>query len=141
MILLSNYADLTVVLGFLPLFELTKFFFFLVLLWPQVPYMEVPRLGVESELQLPAQATAIATQDPSHVCNLPHSSQQHWILNPLNKARDGTHILMDISQVHYHRASVETPQCFLLFFSSQFFFYYFENYSISGYHRDYSTHC
>ena len=28
MILLSNYADLTVVLGFLPLFELTKFFFF-----------------------------------------------------------------------------------------------------------------
>ena len=27
--------------------------------------MEVPRLGVESELQLPAYATAIATPDPN----------------------------------------------------------------------------
>ena len=33
-------------------------------------HMEVPRLGVESELQLPAYAIATATQDPSHVCNL-----------------------------------------------------------------------
>ena len=32
--------------------------------------MEVPRLGVESELQLPAYATATATQNPSHVCDL-----------------------------------------------------------------------
>ena len=30
--------------------------------------MEVPGLGVESELQLPAYATATATPDPSHVC-------------------------------------------------------------------------
>ena len=43
--------------------------------------MEVPRLGVESELQLPAYGTATATQDP-------HSSQQRWILNPLSKAKD-----------------------------------------------------
>ena len=28
-------------------------------------HMEVPRLGVESELQLPAYTTATATQDPS----------------------------------------------------------------------------
>ena len=35
--------------------------------------MEVPRLGVESELQLPAYTTATATPDPSHVCNLHHS--------------------------------------------------------------------
>ena len=32
--------------------------------------MEVPRLGVKSELQLPAHATATATPVPSHVCNL-----------------------------------------------------------------------
>ena len=38
--------------------------------------MEVPRLGVKSELQLPAYSTATATQDPSHVCNIHHSSQQ-----------------------------------------------------------------
>ena len=42
--------------------------------------MEIPRLGVESELQLLAYATATAMQDPSHVCDLHHSSQQHWSL-------------------------------------------------------------
>ena len=57
--------------------------------------MEVPRLGVESELQLPAYTTATATGtlDLSHICDLPHSLQQCWILNPLSKARDGIHIL------------------------------------------------
>ena len=36
--------------------------------------MEVPRLGVESELQLLDYTTATATWDPSHVCNLYRSS-------------------------------------------------------------------
>ena len=62
--------------------------YFLIFLGPQVQHMEVPRLGVESELQLLAYATATAMQDPSHVCDLYHSSQQHWILNPLREARD-----------------------------------------------------
>ena len=48
--------------------------------------MEVPRLGVKSELQLPAYTTATATQDPSHICDLRHSSPQHRILNPLSEA-------------------------------------------------------
>ena len=52
--------------------------------------MEVPRLGVESELKLLAYATATAMQDPSHICNLYHSSRQHQILNPLSEARDKT---------------------------------------------------
>ena len=48
----------------------------------------IPRLGVESELQLlQASTTAIAAPDPSHVCDLHHHSQQRWILNPLSKAR------------------------------------------------------
>ena len=34
-------------------------------------HMEVLRLGIESELQLPAYATA--TLDPSHVCDLYHN--------------------------------------------------------------------
>ena len=55
--------------------------------------MEVPRLGVTSELQLPAYATATATPDPSCVFELHPSLQQRWILNPLSKARDPTHIL------------------------------------------------
>ena len=61
--------------------------------------MEVPRLGVESELQLLACTTATAMQDPSCFCNLCHSLQQHWIFNPSSKARDQTHILMDTSRV------------------------------------------
>ena len=58
--------------------------------------MEVPRLGVKSELHLPAYITATATPDPSCACNLHQSSQQQWILNPLIEARDRTHVLMDI---------------------------------------------
>ena len=50
----------------------------------------VLRLGVESELQLPAYTTAVAMPDPSHVCNLHHSSQQYQILNPLSRASDRT---------------------------------------------------
>ena len=63
--------------------------------------MEIPRLGVELELKLPAYTTAIATQDPSCIFDLHHSSWQRGILNPLIKARDQTRILMDASRVHY----------------------------------------
>ena len=63
--------------------------------------MEVPRLGVQSEVQLPAYATATATPDLSHVCDLHHSSQQCQILNPLSKARDRTPYLMVPSQIQF----------------------------------------
>ena len=62
--------------------------FFLLFLGPLPRHMEVPRLGVESELQPPAYARARATRDPSRVCNLHHSSRQRRILNP--QARPGT---------------------------------------------------
>ena len=51
-------------------------------------YMDAPRLGVESELQLPAYTTATATQDLSRVCNLHQSSRQCWIFHPPSKAWD-----------------------------------------------------
>ena len=57
--------------------------------------MEVPGVGVKSNLHLPVYATATATWDPSYVCNLRCSLQQCWILNPLSQARDRTHILID----------------------------------------------
>ena len=69
--------------------------------------MEVPRLEVESELQLLAYATATATRDLSHVYN--HSSRQHWIPDPLIKARDRTRSLMDTSRVHFQCATTGTP--------------------------------
>ena len=64
--------------------------------------MEVPRLGVESDLQLLDYTIATKMPDWSHVCNLHHSSRQHQILNPLIEARDLGCILMDTSQICYH---------------------------------------
>ena len=58
-------------------------------------HMEVPSLGVESELQPPVYTTATATPDLSRICDLHCSLRQHWILNLLREARDRTHILMD----------------------------------------------
>ena len=39
-------------------------FFFSFFFWPHQWHMEVPRLGVKSELQLPAYTTVTATQEP-----------------------------------------------------------------------------
>ena len=63
-------------------------FCFLAFLGPYPWHMEVPRLGVQSELQLLAYTTATVISGPSCVFNLYHSSWQRWILNPLNEARD-----------------------------------------------------
>ena len=64
------------------------FFFFFFGLHPQ--HMEVPRLGVKSELQMLAYTRATATQDLSHIYDLHHSSRQCWILHPLSEDRDLT---------------------------------------------------
>ena len=66
------------------------FFIFLsfVFLGPHLWHMEIPRLGVHSELQLPACTTATATPDPSRVFDLHPSSWQRQILNPLGESRD-----------------------------------------------------
>ena len=72
--------------------------------------MEVPRLGVESELQLPAYTTARATQHLRSIRDLYHSSQQCRIFNPLSKAQEQTHILMDPRWIHFHRATTGIPE-------------------------------
>ena len=68
--------------------QLKPFLIFFFFLGPHLRYMEVPGLGVELELQLLAYATAIATRNPSLICNLHCNLQQHWILNPLSEASD-----------------------------------------------------
>ena len=78
-------------------------------LGPHLWHMEVPRLGAESELQLPAYTTATATPDPSRVCDLHHSSQQRRILNPLSKARDRTLNLIVSRWVHFCCTTMRTP--------------------------------
>ena len=72
-------------------------------------HIEVPGLGVESELQLPAYTTATASWDLSLICNLHHSSGQRWIFNPLSKARGWTLNLMFPSWIHFPCATMGTP--------------------------------
>ena len=73
--------------------------------------MEVPRLGAKSELQLPAYSTATATTrpDPSHICDLYHSSRQCSILNLPSEARDGTCVFIDTNRIRYCWAMKGTP--------------------------------
>ena len=70
------------------LIELYILFYYLFILWLHLPHMEVPRLDVEYELQLPAYTTGIAMQDLSRICNLHHSSRQCRILKPAEQTRD-----------------------------------------------------
>ena len=77
-------------------------------LGPNLWHMKDPRLGIELELQLPGYA-AIVMQDPIHVCNLQHSSQQCQILNSLRKATDWTWALMDASWVCKLLSHLGTP--------------------------------
>jgi len=73
--------------------------------------MEFPKLGVESELQLLAYATATAMQDPSYVGDLHHSPRQHQILNPLSEARDKTASSWMLARSRFvnHWAMMGTP--------------------------------
>ena len=58
---------------------------------PHPRHTEVPKLGVELQLQLPAYATATATPDHGNA-----RSWQRQILNPLSKARNQIYVLMDL---------------------------------------------
>ena len=69
-------------------FYFILFYFIFCFLGFYLQHVEVPRLGVISELQLPAYATAPRMQDLCRVYNLHHSSGQHQVPNPLSKARD-----------------------------------------------------
>ena len=83
-------------LSLVPFFFFFFFFFFLGL---HPRHMEVPRQGVQSELQLPPYTTATATLDLSRACDLYPSSWQRWILNPLSEARDQILILIDTNWI------------------------------------------
>ena len=86
-------------------FFLSFFFFFFFF----SGHTEVARLGFQSELQLPAYTPATAMQDPSHICDLHHSSHRQ-ILNPLREARDWTHNLVVPSWIRFHCATMGTPK-------------------------------
>ena len=68
--------------------NLRNIYAFICFLGLHLQHMEVPRLGVQMELELLAYTAATAMQDPNRVCKLYHSSRQRLTLNPLTKARD-----------------------------------------------------
>ena len=61
------------------------FIFCFYFLGPYSQHIDIPGLGVETELQLLAYATVTATWDLSCFCSLHHSSQQCPNLNPLSR--------------------------------------------------------
>ena len=75
------------------------FFFFFVFSRAAPTAYGGSRLGGELELQLLAYTTVTAMLALSCTFDLHQNSWQCQILNPLNEARDQTHILMDPSQV------------------------------------------
>ena len=86
-----------------------EFFFFFHFLGLHPQHMEVPRPGVETEMQPPAYTAAIATWGSKPHLQPYHSSQQCWILNPLSGVRDWTCIFMDTSRICFHWAMIGTP--------------------------------
>ena len=74
---------------------LTLFYFLFLFLGLHLWHVEVLRLGVKSELQLPDYTTVTATPDPSSIWDLHHNLGQWLILNPLSEARDQTCVLTD----------------------------------------------
>ena len=103
--IISGLLSMEVKTGFLVLI----YFIYICFVGLHPQHMEVSRLGVKLELQLPPYTTATAMRDLSHLCNLHHSSWQQWIFNSLSEAREQTHILMDASQVRNSLSTRGTP--------------------------------
>ena len=74
----SIYPTIIYLPTFISSIYLSRYLFVVVVfLGPHLWHMEVPRLGVELELQLPPCTTARATPDGSCISDLHHSSWQH----------------------------------------------------------------
>ena len=71
------------------------FLIFFSFLWPYLWHMEVPWLGVELELQLPAYITVTAMWEPSRILTPTLQLVAMPVLNPRSEARDQTCILKD----------------------------------------------
>ena len=90
-------------------FWIFVYLFVFCFLGPHLQHMEVPRLGVQSELLLPASTTATATPDLSCICDLHHSSWQHRILNPLSRGQGSNLHLMVSGRIRFCCAMKGAP--------------------------------
>ena len=84
--------------------------------------MKVPKLGVESELQLPAYITATSTPDPSCIWDLHHSLRQSQILNSLSEVSKRTHMrLCQFLNLLSHNSNPKKPEFLKNLFQSSMF--------------------
>ena len=85
--------------------------------------MEVPRLGVKSELQPPAYARTTETWDLSHICNLHHTTAHGNARSVTHWARPGIEPMSSWMLVGFinHWATMGTPY---FFFYIKIDFYY-----------------
>ena len=70
--------------------------------------MEVPRLGVQSELQLPAYATATEMQDRATSVTYTTAHRNARSLTPLSEAKDRTQFLTATSLIRFCCATTGT---------------------------------
>ena len=89
-------------------FFLIFFFFFCLFRATPAAYGSSQARGQIRAIAASLYHSPTATKDLSYICNL-HKSQQCWILNPLNKGRDQTRVLMDTCGVCFHWTTVGTP--------------------------------
>ena len=108
------------------IFMCLDFFFFFSYLGLHLWHMEIPRLGVELELQLSTYTRTTTMPDSICICELHHSSWQCWLLNPLSEARGQTRILMNASSNGTCWATTGMPR----FLFSFFLFFFLMNMSI-----------
>ena len=112
-------------------FSWVVFFFFFFCILGFHPYGSFQAMGwiraTASSL-----ATALATWDPSHVCN--HDSWQRWIPDPLSEARDWTCLLMDARWIHFlctTKGTLWVVFSFFLFFKIRFYPFFFRLASVA----------
>ena len=120
---ISFYEQFSLNIWFLlVLYNLSFICLFVCFLGPHLWHMEISRIGVGLELQVQVYTTAKVMQDPSLICDLQHSSRQHWILNTLSEARDQTCILMaTTSKVLNLQSHNRNPHNLSFICSKQFF--------------------
>ena len=93
----------------LKLISSVSFYFFFFFFWL---FRATPGAYESSQGRGPIGAAAASlqhSQDPSCICNLHHSSRQHWILNLLSEARDQTCNVMVPSWVCFCCTTTGTP--------------------------------
>ena len=84
-------------------------FFLILFLGPNLWHMEVPRLGLEPELQLLASTTPQPQQGQIQAASATYISAYGKAGSLIGKFKNQTHIFTDIGRIYFHFATMGTP--------------------------------